>query len=110
MCLVRIYQGNVSKLSTIKHVSINLSTIWQNKQASAFAGKSFKHYNDMNPIMPSLAQGTHAYRPSNETQGSAHFLVNHTANLNNNSNDISDMELPPLSSLGHNMGHTMGKM
>ena len=54
----------------------------------------------MNPIMPSLARGTHAYRPSNQTQGSVHSLpvVNHTANLNNNSNDISDTELPPLSS------------
>ena len=42
--------------------------------------------------MPSLARGTHAYRPSNQTQGPVHSLVN---TENNKSNDISDTELPP---------------
>jgi hypothetical protein len=54
----------------------------------------------MYSIMPNVARGTHAFRPSNQSQGPVHSLA-HTQAENNNSNDtisdISGMELPPLS-------------
>src|ERR1700678_2001009 len=55
----------------------------------------------MYSIMPNVARGTHAFRPSNQSQGPVHSLAN-TQAANDNSNDtisdISGMELPPLSS------------
>lgn len=51
--------------------------------------------------MPGVATGTHAFRPSNQTQGPVHSLVNASATAGANSNadssndDNSGIELPP---------------